>query len=206
MTSTDGSDANAIQSCQNNAPSEVKLIIHHQLPGIELVSPVYACDSATCYLLPEHSVDAGSTAKVGFSINFSQKLPVGILMYELKRKDTKQPNKNAISSEDDAKCIRLVMVWKANGPEEFLVVSRLIEHDKGYIWNINRLMKLAIWHHLYDLQNSVFELTYLMHDNSVLMKRMNTTREGECYKLEMTISEGSMKDDTWRPYYIAMNR
>jgi hypothetical protein len=44
-----------------------------------------------------------------------------------------------------------------------------------------------------------------MHDNTVLMTSLNVTRE-ECYKLEMTISEGSIKDDTQRPHYIDMDK
>jgi hypothetical protein len=43
MTSTDGSDTDTTQSSQNDTPSKVKLMIHHQFPGIELVSPIYAC-------------------------------------------------------------------------------------------------------------------------------------------------------------------
>jgi hypothetical protein len=58
----------------------------------------------------------------------------------------------------------------------------------------------------YIQQYGPIESTYLIHDNNVLMERVNTTREAEYYKLEMTISEGSIKDGTWRPRYIDVDR
>jgi hypothetical protein len=35
---------------------------------------------------------------------------------------------------------------------------------------------------------------------------VNVAHEEECYRLDMTISEGSIKYDTWRPRYINLNR
>jgi hypothetical protein len=47
----------------------------------------------------------------------------------------------------------------------------------------------------------------LIHDNTVLITRMNVTREEECYKLEITVAESSIENnDTQRPYYIDLDR
>jgi hypothetical protein len=199
--STRSTDAN--RQLRNNTP-KVKLVIHHQFPGIELVSPVYACDGATCILPPDQRVNVGSTMQTGFNINFFRKGLFGILMYELR--STKQFNKNAIYSEDEATCTQLFIIWKINDSKEFLVISYMIEHDKGYIWDKNNLMRLAKQYKLYDIQHVPVGATYLMRDNTVLMTRMNVIREGKCHKLEMTISGGSIKDDTWRPKYIDVDR
>jgi hypothetical protein len=202
MTSTHSADAN--QQYLNVALSKVKLVIHHQFPSIELVSPIYACDDTTCYFSPVQKVVVGSTMQVDFNIKFSQREPIGILMYELK--NTKKFNNDAMPSEDEERYIRLFMAWKVDSSKKFRVVSLLIEHDKGHIWDRDRLMKLAKYYMLYDIQHGPIELTWLMHDNTVLMTRADVTREAEYYKLEMTISKASIKDDTTRPYYFDVDR
>jgi hypothetical protein len=186
------------------APSKVKLLIHHQFPGIELVSPAYACDNATCHTSPDQRVDFGSTVQVVFNVDLTQCDPVGALMYELK--NTKQFNKNASSLLDEATYIQLVMIWKVNNSREFCEVSDMIEHDKGRVWDRSGLMKLVKCYKLYDIQHVPIEKTYLMHDNTVLMTRVNATREEECYKLEITLSEVSINKYTRRLQYIDLGR
>jgi hypothetical protein len=88
--------------------------------------------------------------KASFNINFTQGEPIGILMYELK--NIGQFNNNSISSEYETIQTQLFMVWKINNSKEFCVYSQLIEHDKGRVWDRDRLMKLAKHHQLYDIQ------------------------------------------------------
>jgi hypothetical protein len=78
MTST--RDIGAILKQSAKAPSKVKLIIHHQFPGIELVSPICAGKCATCYLSPDQSVVVGSTTQAGFNINPDEDESIGILI------------------------------------------------------------------------------------------------------------------------------
>jgi LAS superfamily LD-carboxypeptidase LdcB len=66
-TLVDSNDTDAIQSSQNDASSKVKLIIHNQFPGTELVSPLYYSDGVTCCLSPDQKVDIGSTTQVGLT-------------------------------------------------------------------------------------------------------------------------------------------
>jgi hypothetical protein len=203
MTLTNNSGT--IQSSQNVKPTKVKLVIHNQSPGIELISPVYACEDkdAKCLLPPNQRVDFGFTAQYGLIIN-SRCFPIkGILMYKLQGKNTAQFNEDGIYSEE-ASCIQLFMVWSVNDHGNFSVFSCLIEHDKNCVWNRDRLMRLTNSHWLKFIHGPV-ETTYLMRDNTVLMTRMNVTREEEYHRLEMTISETSVKDDTWRPKYIDAN-
>jgi hypothetical protein len=201
MTSAHGTGTNPQH--QRSAPSKVTLMIHHQCPGIELVSPVYACDGAICYLSPDQKVHVGSTTQANFNTVFCWKKSLGILMYELK--NTKQFNKSAISSEDEARCIQLFMTWKVDVSKEFCVYSCLIEHDRRCVWDKDKLLELARRYKLHDIHVPI-EMTYLMRDNTVLMKRVNVIREEDCYKLEMTISQGSIKYDTWMPRYVDVVR
>jgi hypothetical protein len=203
MTSIYG--AGISQQYQNIAPLKVRLIIHHQCPGIELVSSDYACECAICYLSPDPRVIVGSTTQAGFIIvHLTQSEPIGILMYELK--NMKCSNKNAVFREDDPICTWIYIMWKISNSKEFRVASRLIEHDKGLIWTEDKLMKLAKRHTLFDIQHGPVELTHLIYNNTALTKRLNVTREAEYCKIEMTISEGSIKDDTLRPPYINVDK
>jgi hypothetical protein len=67
---TSSRETNAILKQSVDAPLDVKLIIHHQLPGIELVSLLYYIDGATWDLPPDQRVDFGSTIQADFNICF----------------------------------------------------------------------------------------------------------------------------------------
>jgi hypothetical protein len=203
MVST--SDTNIIQPHQNGIPLKVKLIIRNQFPGIELVSPVYAGNLVTCYPSHDQCVDAGSTTQASFKIDPTQNESIGILMYKLQRNNIDEFNEEAISSEDEATWIWLAMIWKVCKSGKIFVVSDLIEHDKSHIWDSNELMKLDEYYELFNTQHGPIEETWLMHDNAVLTTNLNIIREEEYYELEMTISKGSIRDDTQRLRYIGLD-
>jgi hypothetical protein len=206
-TSTDDTgNVATIQSSQDDTSPKVMLIIHHQFPGIELTSPVYAGDGVERYLPPDQNVDVDSTMQTGFNINRSWRESFGILMYKLQRKNIDQSDKGNMSSEDETTYIQLVIVWKVSSFKEFLVDSYLIEHDKDRVWDRNRLMKLANLYRLRDIQHGPIEMTYLMHDNTVLMTSLSVTFEERYYKLDITISKTGRKYDTLRPEYFDVDR
>jgi hypothetical protein len=203
MISRYRSDTSTIQSRQNNAPSKVRLIIHNRFSGIELVSPVYGSgNGAKCHLSPDQRVNVGSTTQAGFKIDLTRAAPTNILMYELRNT---RPNEDAISSGDEARCIQLFIIWRVGSLKQFRVFSDLIEHDKGLIWNRGELTELVNYFNLYDIHIPI-EKTCLLRDNTVLMTRGNVTREGECYKLEMTISEGSINEYTRVLWYYDVDK
>jgi hypothetical protein len=198
-------NANIIQSHQNSAPSKAKLIIRNQLSGFELASPMYVSHGATCYLSPDQKVDIDST-KVGFNIDPSQDKSISALMYKLQRKNVDEFNGEAVSSEDEATCIQLFIIWKVCKSGKIFVVSDLIEHDKDHVWNSDKLMKLTECSKLYDIQHGFIKKTWFMSDNTVLMTNLNITCEKEHCKLEIIISEGSINDNIQRPRYIPLDR
>jgi hypothetical protein len=209
MTSTDTSDVGIIQSSQNDASSKMKLMIHNQLPGVELVSQVYYSIFATCYLPPSQCVDAGSTMQVDYNIETDQEESESMLMYKLQRKNIDQSNKEDISSEEET-CIQLFIMWRFTNSKEFHVISFLAEHDEGNVLDRDGLIKIAKSCEPVDIQlgvqlGSVNE-TWLMHDNTVSMTSWNVAHEEECYKLEITISEASIRDNTRRPRYMDVDR
>jgi hypothetical protein len=203
--STDTSGIDTIQSHQNDAP-KMTLIIHHQFSGVELVSPVYWSLFAPCYLSPDQNVDVGSTVQVGFNIDSTQEWSLGALMYKLQRKNFDQSNENIVFSENEATCTQLVIICKANSSRELLVCSFLIEHDEGHVWDGAKLMKLTFKCELVNMQHGPIEEIWLIRNNTVLVASLNVACEGEFYKLEMTITEGSVNEDTRRPWYIDVDR
>jgi hypothetical protein len=186
-------NASANQQHRNDASLKVELTIHNQFPGIELVSPIYASDSATCYPFPDQRIDVDSIMQTGFNIDLTQDGSTCALMYKLQRKNTEQPND-------------ILITWKVSSSKEFLITSYLIEHDESHILDSDRLMIVAKRSRTFNIQHSPIEDTWLIYDNRVLMTSLNVTHEEECYKLEITVSETSVKDDTQRPRYIDLDR
>jgi hypothetical protein len=200
MSPTNSDDIDTTYSLRNDTSSKVKLVIHHQFSGIELISPVYAGKGITCHLSPDQIVDVGSTTQAGFNIDPGLWWwPSGVLMYKLQKNNIDQSN-------DEATYIQLIMIWNVNRSKNFFVNSFIAEYDQGCVWDEDRLMKLAKNCRPFNIQHGSIEDTWLMHDHTVLMTRMDITREEKCYKIEMTISETSIKDDTQRIQYIDMER
>jgi hypothetical protein len=206
MTSIrDTGDVDIIQLHKNDTLSKAKLMIHHQFPGVVLVSPLYYSDNEAYHLSLDQRVDVGSTIQADFNIDFAQDESIGALMYKLQRKNTDQSDEDNIFNEEET-CIQFFIVWKVNSSKEFYVVSFLIEHDKDRVWNRDGLMKLAERCKQFNMQHGLIEDTWLMRGNTVLMTRMNVTCEEECYKLKVIISETNIKDDTQKPLYIDVDR
>src|SRR5690606_26774778 len=91
--------------------------VHNQYPDIELVSPVYFCNRGVYNEYPVERTDIGAMLKIDFSFGVD-KLPGGILMYEVQRKgNTESDHKSssgATCSEcvvDTSKTMRLLVVW-----------------------------------------------------------------------------------------------
>jgi hypothetical protein len=195
MTSTLGALLKRLTGTQ----PKVELVIHHQCPSIELVSPMYCSEGATCYLSPDQRIDTGSTAQIVFNIDPSCVESLGALMYKLQRKSISQSN------EEETTCTQFIILWMVRGSGEFYVHSLPIEHDKASVWDEDNFMKLVEQCGIFKLEYSPVEDTHLIHNGIVLMTRMNMTCEGGYYKLETTISETSMKEDTKRMRYFDMS-
>jgi hypothetical protein len=207
MASIYTSDAGIIQSLWNDTSSKVELAIHNQFSGIELTSPVYEGDSITCYLSPDQRVVVGSAMQAGFSIHPARVESIGVFMCKLQKKNTDQSNDNITSSEEEAICTRLIFIWKIYKLlGKFQMYSDLIDYDKRRVWDRDGIMKLATRYKLHDVKYCPIEHTWLIHDNVVLRTRLNVTHKKSYYKIEMTISEESLKDYTIKPRYIGLDR
>jgi hypothetical protein len=80
----------------------MNVTVHNQYSDIELASPVYFCNCGTYNEYPIERTSNGITMKIGFRFGLD-KLPGGILMYELQRKgNTKSDHR----SRGNAKSLR----------------------------------------------------------------------------------------------------
>jgi hypothetical protein len=199
-THSSQSEAASIHSLQNDPPSKVKLMIHHRFPGIELVSPMYAGEGVICYLSPDQSVNTGSTMQAYFNVDLEQDESISILMCKLERTNTDELHEN------EATCMQFAIFWKIDKFKRFLVSTYLMEHDRSRVWDRDMLMGLAEGEKLFDIKHYLVEETWLIYDNRVLKTSLNITREEECCKLEIIVSETSIKDDTQRLWYFDMDR
>jgi hypothetical protein len=191
---------------KEHALSEVKLIIHNQFRGVELTSPFYVSNGAKCHLPPSQDVYFNSETEIGFKIDLSQRESNGALIYELRRNNIYQHNGNIISHEAGTTCIQLVMIWMVDKDGDFYVRPDVIEHDKNRYWDEPTLKKLIEIFNRLNIRHGPVEKTWLIHDNTVLMASVKLTPKEECYKLEITISEESIKDDTQRPWYFGAKK
>jgi hypothetical protein len=177
--------ANAILEWSTGALAKVILIIHNQFPGVELVSPGCNGRGTECYLSPDQKVGVGATTQVGFSIDPSSTHVFGVLEHELQGEG-----------------IRLIVDWEVFRPDKCHARSTLVEPESTVSWGVFELVDLYENRGPDDIKHAPIE-TYLMSDNRVLMTKMNLNREEECCKLEITISETSIRNEyTQRPQCI----
>jgi hypothetical protein len=181
---------------RNSAPL-IELVIHNQCSDIELVSPLYYSNGAECHLPSDQRIDAGSTMQTYLIIDLLQSEFICALMYRLERKDTDEIN--------EATCTQLTMIWKVDKFKRFHLVPHLIEHDKGRVWDKYKQTRLAQECTLSSTPSDFIEDTWLIYNDVVLIIRMNVTYETECHKLEVTISETTIKYDTQRPWYFDLD-
>jgi hypothetical protein len=125
----------------------------------------------------------------------------GILTYELQREQVKCDN------QLESTRIRLFMIWKSEGYKEFRARINLVEYDEkfdlDYIKSQNYYRSYA--GQLRTCTNPIKD-TWLLHDGTVLMTRLEldfTQRDGV---LSLIISEGIGDEHTRRPEWINLKR
>jgi hypothetical protein len=178
--------------------------VHNQYSDIELVSPVYFCNHGSYNEYPVKRTDIGAVMKIGFSFGLD-KLPGGILMYEVQRKgNTESDYRPSIDTtftetvRDTSKIMRFLVIWKIEYFGEPRIHIVLVEHDHEFVLNEDKLAKL------YDKVNEQFsrsyissKYTWLVSANTVL-KTTYEVAQKEGLELKIAISKG-VKDWNTRP-------
>jgi hypothetical protein len=183
------------------------MAIHNQYPDIKLVSPVYFHNLRAYYEYPVERTNTGTVVKMDLRLNLD-KLPGGILMYEVQRKENTGFNyqsgidtMHAKVIENTSKVMRLLVTWKTKrygGPKVNII---LVEYDDEPVLNEDKLMQLYDKANILPSGHEFSECTWLMCNDAVLPAiRIGVWRGGP--ELNINISKGFKDRDVIRPTWI----
>jgi hypothetical protein len=123
---------------------ELNLIIRNQYPGLELISPVYFSNSATCRVSSSQQTGIGTKAEASFGINFEQEDFRCALLYKLQRKRVNgtddQLDSGVAFIEDTTTSMYILIVWNTKYIYYRFRVC-LMEFTDDYTWDEHKL-----WH------------------------------------------------------------
>jgi hypothetical protein len=187
----------------------MNVTIHNQYPDIELISPVYFCNRGAYNEYPIERTDDSATMKIEFRFGLD-KLPGGILMYEVQRKEKAKSdhrsNTDTTSTEAieyTSKMIRLLVVWKFESFRKPRVYIVLAEHDNALVLNEDKLAQL--YDKINDVPSSHNLSGWLMCDNTALTVTYKTVMK-KGHELEITISGGVKNEYTRQALWIDPER
>jgi hypothetical protein len=178
--------------------------VHNQYSDIELVSPVYFCNHGIYNEYPVKRTDVGAMMKIDFRFGLD-KLPRGILMYEVQEKGNIRSdhclNIDTTSAKmvgDTSKMMRFLVTWKIENFGEPRVRIVLVEHDNDLTLNEDKLAKLYNKvNGQFSKQYSPSRYTWLVSANTVLEATYEAVQK-EGLELKVVISKG-IKDWNTRP-------
>jgi hypothetical protein len=218
MALTSTNDADTIKSCQNNALSELKLIIHHQHLDIELASPVYFCNRGTYNEYPVKRTDDGTIMNISL-IPDQDKLD-GMMVYKVQRNGNTRSDQSSINTiyakvvEEASKMMQFFITWKIRR-DTFKVNIILVEYGNDSVLSedklaqlYNKIVDMPIDHGFCVLISGICFYsadTVLMYDNTALNIVYEIARK-EGFGLKITISEGDKDEYTMRPMWIDPER
>jgi hypothetical protein len=186
--------------------------VHNQYSDIELVSPVYFCNRGIYNEYPVEKTDGIVMMKIDFSFGLD-KLPGGILMYEVQRKgNTESDYRSNIDTTfaetvgNTSKMMRFLVIWKIEHSGEPRVHIVLVEHDNELEWDEDKLAKL------YDKANdqssrhyNPSRYTWLVSANTVLEATYEAVQK-EGLELKVVISKGIKDWNTRQALWIDPER
>jgi hypothetical protein len=161
----------------------MKMNIHNQCSDFKLKDKEYFSTGVNWNKRHDDEVDAGSMTS-GDSIQLLATFG-GVTIYELRRE--------SVESDDqrESAYTLLFVAWKSEGYKKFYVFVQLIDCDQTFSWH---KIDPKEYYQRFSDQLSIYtgsiEDTWLIHDSSVLMTRLEldfTQRDGV---LNIIISEG----------------
>jgi hypothetical protein len=163
--------------------------IHNQCSNFKLTDRKCFSYGAGWNRCSTREIEDGSIMSV--ELKSSPETFEGVVMYELRRKYVKSTT------------IQLLVAWKSGWDKEFYVCIRLLECNESFVWNEVRLKE---YFQRYARQLSTYTCpvknTWLMHDSTVLMTRLELTFVKRDGRLNVTISEGIKDHYTKVPTWI----
>jgi hypothetical protein len=181
----------------------IKLSIHNQCLNVDLVSPIYTTyGRLECHRAPNHNAYVGDVMRCDFIVCDSGNESCGILICELQRK---QLHESTEICKDTSNAAYLLVVWGISKSNRLYADVLLIEHDKIFIWSIDKLREL------YRKNVNQFRLhpvpvteTWLLDDNTALTTTSKIVDRD--LTLNIIIFETERDNSTRIPAHIDLKR
>jgi hypothetical protein len=167
--------------------SPLSLNIHNQCKDIHLTSPVYFIHGGKRHILPDQEIVFNAVMQNRIEPDPGQDIPEGTLVYKIQRK------------QDESNRIWLLVAWGVEHTKELHVRAFLVEHDKEFNWDEDKLRQLyqKYWHPL-NIHVRPIENNWLLNNKIILETKVKTMNDG--YRRDISISEGtkySVKRTLW---------
>jgi hypothetical protein len=168
-------------------PPSVRLNIHNQCLNVNLVSPTYVTSNGLkCHRTPDYKVCAGDTTRSGFIIGWHYQ-SYGILIYKLQRRKSHESTE---INKDTSSTVHLLVVWKIFESKKLYAETLLVEHDKGFTWNEDRLNKLYHGNHARVKKHDDTASYIWSMNNHIALKTTFSVKDLKgSYELNISISE-----------------
>jgi hypothetical protein len=180
--------------------SSVSLNIRNRYQVIKLTSPVHFIHGGKWYAVPDQEIDINAVMRDRIEFDSGQDVLEGALVYNMQRQHTKSDK----LIQNEPKYIQLLVSWRVECTKELHVHALLVEHDKEFNWDEDKLRRLyqKYWHSL-KAWVSPITINWLLDDATVLMATV-IIRNGD-YKWNVFISE-RMGDGIERPLWVDAKR
>jgi hypothetical protein len=109
---------------------------------------------------------------------------------------------NSTFTEDPLTNLQLLAIWGLNDEYDLCVRSLLIKHSNTITWNEDTLERLCSTHFSLCKVAKTIKDTWLLDDETVLITELKRKANRA---FEITISEGTRKDDTMVPLWVSSN-
>jgi hypothetical protein len=144
--------------------------------------------------------------RISFGTHVNSDEFVGALMYKLQRKKrlefNSQSNADNAFKEDASTNLQFLVAWKID-KLRILIRALLIKHSNTITWDEDTLGKLHSMHLALLRDDAVVEDTWFLDDTTALMTTLKWQKEDD--RAEITISEGTRKDDSMKPLWVSSN-
>jgi hypothetical protein len=165
-----------------------------------LALPVYFGNGAIFSELSDQQKDIGTEVKTSFKIDIIKNKSEGVLLFKLKShvKSDDQHNMDTLTIKTDknrATRVYMLVAWEMKDAKPFAYVA-LVEHIKGFIWNVDSLRKLYHENHdqLKEYTDTISD-TWLV-DNNMILKTTFSARDSKgILELSVSISEEEEEEE-----------
>jgi hypothetical protein len=164
--------------------SPISLNIFNARQDINLTSPVYFIHGGKWDIVSDREVDVNSVMRNLIEFDSGQNILEGALVYEIQRKYAEFDE----FIQDESKSIQLLVAWNVDRTKGLDVRALLVEHDKEFNWDEDKLRRLyQKYCHPLDAWINFIRNNWLLDDTTALTVRVDIRNGG--YRWDITIYE-----------------